>query len=136
MQPMQPPPGGYYPPPVIQQAPGGYYGQPPMQGYAPQQQAWGYAGAPRMAQGPKRNVGLIVGGSISLGVGLLAFVGFLYNAYQYATVEERFADLAGAGWIVDVIKEADLHRMMVFGPLALVFMTAGLVMGGFGLRKK
>ncbi len=135
MQPMQPPPGGYYPPPVIQQAPGGYYGQPPMQGYAPQQQAWGYAGAP-MARGPKRNVGLIVGGSISLGVGLLAFVGFLYNAYQYATVEERFADLAGAGWIVDVIKEADLHRMMVFGPLALVFMTAGLVMGGFGLRKK
>jgi hypothetical protein len=130
MQPMQPGPG-YYPPPVIQQA------QQPQWG-PPQQQAWqgGYYPNQLAAQGPKRNVGLIVGGSISLGVGLLAFVGFAYNAWQYATVEERFADLPGSEWLVDIIKESDLHRMMVFGPLALVLLTAGLVMGGFGLRKK
>jgi hypothetical protein len=113
-------------------------GQYPAQGYGyaqPPQQGYGYGYAPQ-AMGPKRNVTLLTLGSIASGIGLLAFVGFVYNAYQYATVEERFADLAGASWIVDIVKEADLHRMMVFGPVALVFLTGGLVMGGFGLRKK
>jgi hypothetical protein len=139
MQPMNPPPAGYYPPPVIQQMPQGYTqpGQYPAQpgyGYAPPQgYGYGYGAA---AMGPKRNVALLTLGSIALAIGLLSFIGFAYNAYQYATVEERFADLAGASWIVEMVKEADLHRMMVFGPIALVFGTAGLVMGGFGLKKK
>lgn len=92
--------------------------------------------APLAPVGPKRNVGLLVTGGITLGLGLLASLGFLYNAWQYATVEDRFAGLAGASWIVDVVKEADLHRMMVYGPLALVFLTVGFVTGGLGLRKK
>lgn len=112
---------------------------PPQQGYYPQHQPYpqypqqGYGQL--VAQGPKRNVALLVTGSISLAIGLLAFVGFAYNAYHYSTVEERFADI-GSPWLIDIIKEADMHRMMVFGPLALVFGLAGLLLGGFGLRKK
>ena len=112
---------------------------PQQQGYYPQhqpcpqypQQGYGQL----VAQGPKRNVALLVTGSISLALGLLAFVGFAYNAYHYSTVEERFADI-GSPWLIDIIKEADMHRMMVFGPLAMVFGLAGLLLGGFGLRKK
>lgn len=41
-----------------------------------------------------------------------------------------------APWLIDLIKGADMHRMMVFGPLAMVFGLAGLLLVGFGLRKK
>ena len=146
MQPMGPPgPQGYNPHAMgypQQQQPAYPQQQYPQQGYPqqgypqPQYPQQGYPGAyPQL--GPKRSIGLLVTGGITLSIGLLAFAAFAYNAYHYSTVEERFADLpGGAGWIIDVVKEADLHRMMIFGPLALVFLAVGLVTGGLGLRKK
>lgn len=128
MQPMNPYQQPY--PPQPHQPHPAYY---PQQQPYPNHPQYGYGQL--AAQGPKRNVALLVTGSISLAIGLLAFVGFAYNAYHYSTVEERFADI-GSPWLIDIIKEADMHRMMVFGPLALVFGLAGLLLGGFGLRKK
>jgi len=93
-----------------------------------------YGLAPGMQ--PRRNVGLIVAGSIALFIGVVVFGLFAYNAWQYATVEDRFADLEGAGWVVEMIKEAALHRMMVFGPISTVFGLTGIVLGALGLRKR
>lgn len=119
--PQQPAPQYPYPP------------QPQLPQFAVQQPAYGYAAVPR---GPKRNVALIVVGSIALFFGLLTLVAVVYNAYQYATVEDRFSDIEGAGWVVELIKEAALKRMMVFGPLTLLFLGGGVVTGALGLRKR
>ncbi len=142
MQPMQPP--------------GGYGGQPPypqqqypqqQQQYAQAQQASQQGGYPQAypmqqaypqpaATGPKRNIGLIIGGLVLLGIGALAFLVFAYNLYQYETVEEHFADIKGAAWVVDLVKESDMRRMMIFGPVATVFGLVGLVLTFLGMRKK
>jgi hypothetical protein len=93
-----------------------------------------YGAAPRP---PTRNVALLVVGAVLFLVAALPGLAFAYNAYHYATAESRFADVPGGGaWIIDVVKEADLHRMMVFGPVAFVFGVAALVCGGLGLRKR
>ena len=111
----------------------------PMQPYPYQQQQQPmYAQPPAYVQArPKqRNVALIVVGGILLVIGALAFLIFAYNAYQYSTVEERFSDISGSAWVVDLIKESDMRRMMIFGPVANVFGIAGLILGILGLRKK
>jgi hypothetical protein len=123
MQPYPQQPGPQYP----------YPQQPQPQQYAMQQPAYGYAMVPR---GPKRNVALIVVGAIALFLGVLALAVVLYNAYQYSTVEDHFSDIEGAGWVVELVKEAALKRMMIFGPLALVFLGGGVVTGVLGLRKR
>ena len=84
----------------------------------------------------KRNIGLILGGLALLGVGFLAFLVFAYNAWQYATVEDRFSSLGGSKWVVDLVKERDLERMIIFGPVAGVLGVAGLVLALLGLRKR
>jgi hypothetical protein len=141
MQPMQPP-GPYggqpYPPQqgYPQQQPQQGYPQPqqgyPQQGY-PQPQMQGY---PQQATGPKRNVGLMIGGFVLLAIGALAFLVFAYNAYQYSTIDERFADLAGSKWIVDLVKESAMRRMTIFGSVAGVFGLAGIVLAFLGMRKR
>jgi hypothetical protein len=115
------------------------YPQQPQQYQQQQQQPMMGYGQPQMQmQRPagKRNVGLIVGGGILFVIGALAFLVFAYNAWQYSTVEERFADLKGSAWVVDLVKEADMRRMMIFGPIAAVFGLAGIVLGFLGMRKK
>jgi hypothetical protein len=130
MQPMQPP-GPYtgqpYPQQQQQQQP-----QYAPQGYPPQ----GYPRPPQQAPGKRRNVGLIIAGLVLLGIGALAFLVFAYNAYQYATVEEHFADIQGSAWVVEIVKKADMRRMMIFGPVATVFGLAGLVLSALGMRKR
>jgi uncharacterized membrane protein len=112
----------------------------PMQPYYQQPQQPMYAQPPaygQMQARPKqRNVALIVVGGILLVIGALAFLIFAYNAYQYSTVEERFSDISGSAWVVDIIKEADMRRMMIFGPVSAVFGIAGLILGILGLKKK
>ncbi|CAN5759889.1 hypothetical protein BH09MYX1_BH09MYX1_34630 [soil metagenome] len=131
--PQQQAPQGY----PQQQAPQGYPQQQAPQGYPQQQAPMGYAGYPGMQpMGPKRNGALIAVASVLAFIASGAFLGFAYNAYHYATVEERFADLPGSAWIVDIVKEADLHRMMTFGPLALVFGLGAAISGYFGFRKR
>ncbi len=98
----------------------------PQQAMYPQQQA----------PAKKRNVALIVVGCVLLGVGFLAFLLFAYNAHQYATVEEHFADIQGSAFVVDLIKESDMRRMMIFGPVSAVFGIAGLVMSLLGMRTR
>jgi hypothetical protein len=109
------------------------YSQQPQQMMYPQQQ-----GYPQMMQPPvrRRNAGLIVGGCIMLVIGALAFLVFAYNAYQYSTVEEHFGDIKGSAWVVDLIKEAAMRRMMIFGPIAALFGIGGLVLGLLGMRKR
>ena len=133
MQPMQPPGpyGQQYPQQPQQQQQYPQQGYPP-QGY-PQQQ---YAQAPQVPGGGRRNVGLMIGGFVLLAIGALAFLLFAYNAYQYSTVEERFSDIKGSGWVVDLVKESDMRRMMIFGPVAAVFGLVGLVLAFLGFRKR
>jgi hypothetical protein len=106
---------------------------PPPQPYSSQQQGYGFAVVPHV---PRRNIALIIPGVLSLVLGLLTLLAFSYNAWQYATVEDHFSDIDGAGWVVEMIKEADMKRMVVFGVLSLAFLAAGFVMGGLGLRKR
>ncbi len=107
--------------------------QPPQQQqqmYAPQ--AYGQ----QMARPKQRNAALIVVGIILFLIGGLAFLIFAYNAWQYATVEDRFSDIGGSKWVVDIIKESDMRRMIIFGPVAAVFGIAGLILGIIGMKKK
>jgi len=136
MQPMQPP-GPYGGQPYPQQQQQQQYPQQgyPPQGY-PQQQQQPYGQAPQVPGGGKRNIGLMIGGFVLLGIGALAFLVFAYNAYQYSTVEERFSDIKGSAWVVDLVKEADMRRMMIFGPVAAVFGLVGLVLTFLGFRKR
>jgi hypothetical protein len=141
MQPMGPPPN--YPPQ------GGYPQQPQQQGYGPPgypqqqgypQQPMGYPqqGYPQAygQQGPKRNIALIIVGSILVFIATLSSLVFFYNLNDYANVEDNFADMPDAGWIVDIVKEADMRRMIIFGAIAALFGITGLVLGGLGLRKR
>ncbi|MBX3263482.1 MAG: hypothetical protein KIS78_13440 [Labilithrix sp.] len=109
---------------------------PPQAGLAPGQPWHGAA-----AGGPKRNVGMIVGGAvllvIALGVGGL----FVWNLHTYLTIEDKFAAdplLRGKNteWVVELVKAASLRRMTIFGSISALFGAGGLVLGGFGLRKK
>lgn len=130
--PYQPPPQGYppqqgYPQQPQQMAPQGW-AQQPQQGYPQQQMGW----APQ----PKRSVGLIITGVLLLLVATLAACVFAYNLYDYMNVDDTFADMPDAGWIVDIVKEADIKRMMIFGFVAALFGIGGLVCGGLGLRKR
>ncbi|MBX3209143.1 MAG: hypothetical protein KF764_29185 [Labilithrix sp.] len=123
-----------------------YPAPPSMQPWQQQQQP-SYPPQPALAPGqawqaaPKRNVGMIVGGVvllvIALGVGGL----FLWNLHTYLTIEDKFAAdpmLRGKSteWVVALVKEASLRRMTIFGPISALFGFGGLVLGGFGLRKK
>ena len=103
------------------------------QPYYPQQQQQQWVMQP---PAKKRNPALIAVGAILFVIGTLAFLLFAYNAWQYSTVEERFSDLAGSKFVVDLIKEADMRRMMIFGPIAALFGGGGLVLGLLGLRKR
>lgn len=111
--------------------------QPPY--YPPPQQQM-MMQQPQYAMQPpakKRNPALIAVGAILLVIGTLAFLVFAYNAWQYSTVEDRFADLGSSSkWVVDLVKEADMRRMMIFGPVAAVFGLGGLVLGLLGMRKR
>jgi hypothetical protein len=104
------------------------------QPYYPQQQMM----MPQQAMMPakKRNPALIAVGAILFVIGTLAFLVFAYNAWQYSTVEDRFSNIAGSKWVVDLIKEADMRRMMIFGPIATLFGLVGLVLGALGMRKR
>jgi hypothetical protein len=115
--------------PQQQQQP--YY--PPQQQQQMMMQQQPYA----MQPAKKRNPALIAVGAILLVIGTLAFLVFAYNAWQYSTVEDRFADLGGSSkWVVDLIKESDMRRMMIFGPVALLFGGGGFVLALLGLRKR
>jgi len=107
------------------------------QPYYPQQQMM--QPAPQYAMQPpakKRNPALIAVGVILMLIATLAFLVFAYNAYQYSTAEDHFSDIAGAAWVVDLIKEAAMRRMMIFGSVTAIFGGAGLVLGILGLRKR
>jgi len=108
------------------------------QPYYPQQQQMMMQPQQYAMQPPakKRNPALIAVGAILFVIGTLAFLLFAYNAWQYSTVEERFSDIAGSAWVVDLVKEADMRRMMIFGPIAALFGGGGLVLGLLGLRKR
>jgi hypothetical protein len=115
------------------------YPQQPQQPYYPQQQQQMMMQQPQYAMQPpakKRNPALIAIGAILMVIGTLAFLIFAYNAWQYSTVEDRFSDLAGSKWVVDMIKEAAMRRMMIFGGVATFFGGGGLVLGLLGLRKR
>lgn len=113
---------GYPPPPHAQ-----YPSQPPP--------AWPGYGQPYARQ-PQRSVGMIVGGAALLFVSLFPGGVSLYNAYDYMTIDDRLSDLPTSGWVVEIVKEADLKRMVMFGLVAATFGIAGIVLGGFGLRKR
>ena len=88
---------------------------------------------------PSRNVALIVVSAILLVVSLAPAILFVMNLHQYLTIEDRWANdpvMAGNDWITELVKEAALKRMMIFGPISAVFGIGGLVTGLFGLRKK
>jgi hypothetical protein len=117
------------------------YPQPPQQQqYYPQQQQMMMQQPQYAMQQPpakKRNPALIAIGAILFVIGSLAFLVFAYNAWQYSTVEDRFADLGSSGkFVIDIVKEADMRRMMIFGPIAALFGGGGLVLGLLGLRKR
>jgi len=84
----------------------------------------------------RRNPALIVVGGVLLAIALLAFAVFALNAYQYSTAADKLGDIEGAGWVVDLVKQAALKRMMIFGSVSGVFGLGGLVLGIFGLRKR
>jgi hypothetical protein len=119
--------------PYPQQPQQPYYPQQPQPQYAMQQPQPSYA---MQAPAKKRNPALIAVGAILMVIGTLAFLVFAYNAWQYSTVDSRFSDLPGSDWVVDLIKEADMRRMMIFGPIAALFGGGGLVLGLLGLRKR
>lgn len=118
--------------------------QPSQPGY-PQQQAWPQGqqqqqwqqpyGPQQYTRQPSRNIALIVIGAVLLLLATLSSLVFAYNAYDYANVDDNFKDLPDAGWIVDIVKEADMHRMIIFGVIAAFFGLGGLVCAGLGLRK-
>jgi hypothetical protein len=125
--------------------PGAPQGMPPypQQPYPQQQhQGWQNAAPPfGMARPPSRNVALIVVGSILLVIALAASIFFFKNLHQYLTIEESWgSDPALSGknteWIIELIKEAALKRMAIFGTVMGLFGVGGLVTGGLGLRKK
>jgi hypothetical protein len=122
-------------PPYPQPGPQPYPQQPPHQG-------WQNAAPPfGLAKAPSRNIALIVVGAILLVIGLAAGIFFVINLHQYLTIEDRWADdplLAGKSteWVVQLIKEAALKRMIIFGSVMGLFGIGGLVTGGLGLRKK
>ena len=104
--------------------------------YPPQQQMMQQPQYAMQPPAKKRNPALIAVGAILLVIGTLAFLVFAYNAWQYSTVEDRFSSIAGSSWVVDLVKEADMRRMMIFGPVAAVFGLGGIVLGFFGMRKR
>ncbi len=138
MQPMQPP-GPYggqpqYPQQPQSQQQQGYPQQGyPQQGYPMQQ---GYPQQGMRPAGPKRNVGMLVGGLILIAIGALAFLLFAYNAYQYSTVSDHFSDIEGSEWVVDIVKRAAMHRMVLFGSISAFFGLPGLILAFLGFRKR
>lgn len=98
----------------------------------------GWGAGPRA---PSRNVALIVIGAVLLFLALAPGGLFLYNLWQYSTVADRWSadpkmsdDALQFG--VELVQEAAMRRMVVFGPVTALFGVAGLVLGGLGLRKK
>ena len=93
-----------------------------------------------MAQMKKRNVGMIVGGSLALFLSVIVGALFIWNLHTYLTVEDRFMSdptlRMGGRWLVEMVKDASMRRMTIFGPVSALFGIAGLVLGGLGLRKK
>ncbi|HSN43429.1 MAG TPA: hypothetical protein VLR88_05165, partial [Propionibacteriaceae bacterium] len=129
---MQPPHNPYGPPPSPQQQQQqGDYPQQQQGGY-PQQQQGGYPqqqqGYPQqqggygqqVAQGPKRNVALLVVGLILMALGALAFLPFAYNVYQYFTVADHMSDLSTEAqeFIIPIVEQAAMRRMMIFGTVS------------------
>lgn len=84
----------------------------------------------------RRNPALIAVGGVLLLIGLFAFAIFAYNAWQYSTAEDKLGGIQGAEWVVSLVKEAALKRMMVFGTVSGLFGLGGAVLGFFGLRKR
>jgi hypothetical protein len=128
---MQQPQNPYGPPPQQQQYPmQGQQGGYPMQG--------GYPGQLGPQGGPKRNVALLVSGIIGLAMGALAFLPFAYNVYQYATIADHFSDMSQEtqDFLVPILEQAAMHRMVLFGGFSGIFGLAGLVLVGFGFQKK
>ena len=126
--PSGPPPQQQYPTPGPQgaypmQGPQGAY---PMQGGYPAQ------------GGPKRNIALLVSGSIALALGALIFLPFAYNVYQYTTIADHFADMSQEtqDFLIPILEHAAMRRMVLFGSFSAIFGLAGLVLAGFGLQKK
>ena len=90
------------------------------------------------AREPKRNVIMIVIGALALGLGFLVFCVFAYNLWQYMTVADRFTTLPSYSrdFAVEIVQRAAMKRMMIFGPVAGFFGLVGLVLAGFGFRKR
>ncbi|HEY1954542.1 MAG TPA: hypothetical protein VGH28_03005 [Polyangiaceae bacterium] len=99
-------------------------------------QPYPYAPAMLQPQQKRRNPVLIALGGVLLLIALLAFAIFAYNAWQYSTAGDKLGDIEGAAWVVDLVKEAALKRMMVFGTVTGIFGLGGAVLGFFGLRKR
>ena len=66
----------------------------------------------------RRSVPMIVASGVLLAIGGLAFLVFAYDAYRYATFDER------------------LTRVAIFGGIATVFGGGGFALGFAGLRKR
>jgi hypothetical protein len=119
-------------------------GQPyPNPAYPQQQQMqWPAQGAPyAAAPAKKRNVLLIVFGLLAFFFSLGPSALFAYNYWQYSTVEERWAedgdlDPSMRKWGTEIVKDAAMSRMKIFGPVGGVLGLAGIVMFSFGLRKR
>ena len=93
------------------------------------------------AAAPKRNLALLITGAALVFFSLLPGALFAMNLYQYATVEDRWAEDGQLGpeareFGVRVVQEAAMRRMVLFGPVSAVIGLGGLVMFGLGLRKK
>ena len=89
----------------------------------------------------KRNVAMIIVGILLIVIALLPTAVFFYNLWQYSTVDDRWGsytdiDPEARAFATDIIKDAALHRMMIFGPVSALFWLVGLILGGLGLRKK
>ncbi len=58
-----------------------------------------------------------------------------YNASDQAKVDDNGKALPDSGRIIELVKQADVHRMILFGAIAAFLGLGGFVGAGFGLRK-
>jgi hypothetical protein len=98
----------------------------------------GFPTAGAAPQGGQRNPGLMAGGGVLLFIAFAVGALFLYNLYQYLTVEDHFADLPryARNLGVAIVKGAAMRRMTIFGPVSALFGAGGAVLMFLGFRKK
>ncbi|XYH98407.1 hypothetical protein ACMHYB_01175 [Sorangium sp. So ce1128] len=98
----------------------------------------GYPMAGAGPQGGQRNMGLVAGGGVMLFIALAVGALFLYNLYQYLTVEDHFADLPryARNLGVAIVQQAAMRRMTIFDPISALFGAGGAVLMFLGFRKK